>query len=327
MAFVMSLRCGVIVALIGTMLELTTTVSAMVMSGTKSDFAVVGCGVLGTSLCRQLLRSPAFGARTVTGITKTQNRHALILSDLANPESQGVIKVTTSEEVYKDDTIKFRDVVFCAPPSGFDDYPRAVEDAVTKLWAGPEGGGTFVFTSSGGVYAGTSSDGTPVTVNEGSPVQDTPRAQKLLDAERVCLAHGGTVLRLAGLYTLERGAHNYWLEGKGREVAGRADGVVNLLHYDDAAHACLTATLFPRHDQHDDKPRICLISDGNPLTRQRICESALQAGRYAQATMPVFRGNDTDDLGKVYDGTWSNDRLQWQPTFAASFDEFMASHR
>ena len=29
----------------------------------KSDFAVVGCGVLGTSLCRQLLNSPEFGAR------------------------------------------------------------------------------------------------------------------------------------------------------------------------------------------------------------------------------------------------------------------------
>ena len=46
---------------------------------------------------------------------------------------------------------RFKDVVFCAPPFGFDDYPQAVEDAITKLWEGPSGGGSFVFTSSGGV--------------------------------------------------------------------------------------------------------------------------------------------------------------------------------
>lgn len=45
---------------------------------------------------------------------------------------------------------KFRDVVFCAPPSGFDDYPAAVHDAVTNTWDHTLDG-VFVFTSSGAV--------------------------------------------------------------------------------------------------------------------------------------------------------------------------------
>jgi hypothetical protein len=45
---------------------------------------------------------------------------------------------------------KFDNVVFCAPPSGSDDYPGAVKHAVDNLWCGPEKG-RFVFTSSGGM--------------------------------------------------------------------------------------------------------------------------------------------------------------------------------
>jgi hypothetical protein len=40
--------------------------------------------------------------------------------------------------------------VFCAPPSGFDDYPEAVRDAVTNIWD-KSSDGVFVFTSSGGM--------------------------------------------------------------------------------------------------------------------------------------------------------------------------------
>jgi hypothetical protein len=46
----------------------------------------------------------------------------------------------------------FDTVIFCAPPSGFDDYPGAVEHAASTLWSGLENGGSFVFTSSGGMY-------------------------------------------------------------------------------------------------------------------------------------------------------------------------------
>lgn len=103
--------------------------------------AVVGVGVLGTSLCQQLLTK----FDTVHGITKTATRHAAIREAVA---SEGLV-LQTRDECERDQ--KYTNVVFCAPPSGFDDYPAAVRDAAANLWAGPEGGGVFVFTSSGAV--------------------------------------------------------------------------------------------------------------------------------------------------------------------------------
>ena len=56
---------------------------------------------------------------------------------------------------------QFTDVVFCAPPSGFDDYPSAIQSVIDTLWAGGSDSdsdsssgskkGVFVFTSSGGM--------------------------------------------------------------------------------------------------------------------------------------------------------------------------------
>lgn len=63
----------------------------------------------------------------------------------------------------------FDKVVFCAPPSGFEDYAAGVQECIENLWNGYSGGGsgsssstssgdsgtgggtTFVFTSSGGM--------------------------------------------------------------------------------------------------------------------------------------------------------------------------------
>jgi len=62
---------------------------------------------------------------------------------------KGNFNIITMEEIPKGN--KFTNVVFCAPPSGSDDYPGAVKDAIDNIWCGPEKGGRFVFTSSGGM--------------------------------------------------------------------------------------------------------------------------------------------------------------------------------
>jgi nucleoside-diphosphate-sugar epimerase len=153
-------------------------------------------------------------------------------------------------------------------------------------------------------------------VDEYSKVADTPRAQRLIQAEEACLQPGGAVLRLAGLYTLERGAHNFWLTS-GKDVAGRADGIINLLHYDDAAGACMAAI-------HVCAPQgIYLISDGNPLTRKEICESAFKSKMYQGLELPKFLGTETDPRGKIYNGSRTNQALKWKPRYS-SFDEFMS---
>ena len=43
----------------------------------------------------------------------------------------------------------------------------------------------------------------------------------------------------AGLYNSLRGPHTYWL--KNGTVDGNADGIVNMLHYEDAATAVIAA--------------------------------------------------------------------------------------
>jgi nucleoside-diphosphate-sugar epimerase len=303
----------------------TTIVAAMatVSSPTSSsspprECAVVGVGVLGTSLCRQLLEDNIC-QWTVTGITKTSNRHADIRKQVGADDHGERFTLQTVDNVMDK---KYPYCVFCAPPSGFEDYAAAVEDAMTRIWDQTVAGGIFVFTSSGGIYGPGDSLGIP-TVNEDSSLpdpSDNPRSARLMGAEEKVRIHGGTILRLAGLYTLARGAHNFWL-GK-EEVAGRADGIINLLHYDDAAGSVVAALQVP--DPTVVRGKTFLISDGHPLTRQQICESTIQSSRYQQMSIPKFTGQDGDPMGKIYDGTATNAALNWKPRYP-SFDEFMAS--
>ena len=298
----------------------------MITTPPSSDLAIVGCGVLGTSLCRQLLTHPNFDKRKITAITKSEARHHAIRQQVLggdnNNDAEKRFQLATMDDVLSRKGHTFKDVVFCAPPSGFDDYPTAVKDAASTLWSGAnsDGDGSFVFTSSGGVYEGLDGE----TVDESSPTLDpkeNPRQGRLIYAEREAIALGGCVLRLAGLYTLERGAHNYWLERcQESGIQGREDGIVNLLHYDDAALACLHAL---KVGPDVNSKQIYLISDGNPTTRGGICRSAVKNERYVGFEVPSFLGKEGDLRGKVYDGSKSNEALQWKPMYP-SFDEFMS---
>lgn len=310
-------------------------------ASSSSDLAVVGVGVLGTSLCKQILSSDDayFRSRVVTGITKSTSRHDSIRTDLFGDDTGTedydaasrfvaatmddvltAVAISETDEAPK----KFKDVVFCAPPSGFDDYPSAVRSAALSLWAGPSSGGSFVFTSSGGVYEGLDGE----TVTETSPTCDPvahPRSGRMVLAEREAIEAGGCALRLAGLYTLDRGAHNYWLERCGESgIGGREDGIVNLLHYDDAASACVAAL---RAGREVNRGKTFLISDGRPTTRRGICESALKAKKYSgfvSGGVPKFNGPEDGPRGKIYDGSKSDEALGWKPKYE-SFDAFMAS--
>jgi nucleoside-diphosphate-sugar epimerase len=300
---------------------MATTTSPTVPLPSK-ECAVIGVGVLGTSLCRQLLANNW----KVTGITKTSRRHEEIRQQVGadiigqEKEEDRFTLQTAVDDKQQDFRKKYPYCVFCAPPSGFDDYASAVEEAMTQWW---DQQGIFVFTSSGGIYGPGDSSGI-ATVNEESPLPDpsdnNPRSARLLGAETAVLGQGGTVLRLAGLYTLDRGAHNFWL-GK-EEVGGRADGIINLLHYDDAAGSVVAALQV--EDVATVKGKTFLISDGHPLTRQQICESTVKSSKYSGMRIPTFTGPESDPMGKIYDGSVTNAALNWKPRYP-SFDEFMAA--
>ena len=176
----------------------------------------------------------------------------------------------------------------------------------------------FCPTPSYNIETGTVTESTPIT-------EVSPRVERFTKAEEECTKLGGCALRLAGLYLLERGPHSYWLKlaEEGGKVKGNPAGLINMLHYDDAAGACLAALLAG--------PEACrgqtfLISDGHPLTRQEICESALQAAVYRGKAMPEFESQPDPSLpGKVYDGSYSNRVLSWTPRYE-SFAAFMAAN-
>jgi hypothetical protein len=236
-----------------------SVVSAFGVGSTgNGDILVVGCGVLGTSLCKQLLSSTDFGSCSITAITKTKNNHMSILDQVGAHDN---FHLRTFDETPREK--QFQNVIFCAPPSGFEDYPGAVKQCIDAFWSGPEDG-LFVFTSSGGIYG----FGNGEVVTENTPLPDTsnasPRSLRLIKAEETVIGSKGAVLRLAGLYTLERGAHNYWLEKlEGKPIAGSKEGIVNLLHYDDAAGSCLATLRAGKGTQG----QIFLVSDGHPTSR------------------------------------------------------------
>lgn len=114
--------------------------------------AVVGVGVLGTSLCQQLVNQN--WCESVTGITKSATRHEQIQAQVAEDDGGVALldpsrfRLLTADDANKLQEPSFDNVVFCAPPSGFEDYPAAVQEAAETLWNGK---GVFVFTSSGAV--------------------------------------------------------------------------------------------------------------------------------------------------------------------------------
>lgn len=148
-------------------------------------------------------------------------------------------------------------MVFCVPPSKNEDYVGELQGAL-DLWNGQ---GNFVFTSSGGVFAEDNGG----TVDESSPVTSNPRMTKILDAEQAVVAAGGLVLRLAGLYTQSRGPHTFWL-ARG-EVGAAEDGIINLLHYEDAARATMAGLLHTQKDLAEQQQKILLVADDVPMTR------------------------------------------------------------
>ena len=308
-------------------------VTALSSTSSKNDVAVVGCGVLGTSFCQQYFKEYTnsdndddtnnndTGNAVIVGVTKTSAHHEEILQNVNAPKDQFLVH-TLDDLLSQSSSYNrlFKNVVFCAPPSGSDDYASSVREAM-KLW-NKEEDGVFVLTSSGAVYS--SVDGS--IVNEDSPTfdpEESPRAARLLYAEDACRGDEGTVLRLAGLYTLDRGAHNFFMSKSSGEVhvpiARRPDGILNSLHYDDAAGACLAAVKAGKRVRGE----TFLISDGSPSTRLGVCESCLKAKMFSGRSLPTFIAEDGDvEIGKTYDGSHSNKILNWQPRYS-SFDAFM----
>jgi len=204
-------------------------------------------------------------------------------------------------------------VVFCAPPTGNPDYAGDIKSCIENHWSKEEAG-AFVFTSAGSVY-GENNGG---DVDESSETIRTERSGKLLDAEQHVLEAGGCVVRLGGLYTIESGAHNFWL--RGGEFPAKPNGLINLVHYKDASSAVVRCLENPTKVSGE----VFLVSDGSPISRQDIVNAACCHEKFAgKASEVKFTGDDTVD-GKKYVSAKIRSLLGWKPEYN-SFKDFMST--
>ena len=281
----------------------TASALAAPASAGPQSLYVVGCGVMGQSACLQW--KALHPSATVYGETASDRSHAAL-------RAMGVEPVVRSAR----GGVRCEHVLFCAPPSPFGDeeYAREVAAAARDLWSG---GGGFVFASSGGVFA--EDDGGVVT--EAGATAETPRSAKMLGAEAAARAAGGAAVRFAGLYARDRGAHSYWY-AKG-DVAASPGGLINLLHYDDAALFALKALEARVADE------ALLAADGQPRTRSEIVDAVAGHPAFAGRARPTFAATSTPPRrgpagrGRVYDCAYSAARVGWAPRFA-SIDAFFA---
>jgi nucleoside-diphosphate-sugar epimerase len=230
----------------------------------------------------------AFVGSTVLAETRSLTRHAELAAMGATVRLRG-----------EEDPPPTANVLVALPPSAVEDYTREVERAVS-LWSEA---GRLVLVSSTAVYA--EEEGGICT--ERSPLARSPRATRLLNAEEVVLAAGGMVVRMAGLYDHHRGPHLVYL--RTQESKRRPDGLINLIHYDDAADLCLAA--LARGDSH----AVYVGCDDEPIQRQALVDATTAADGFltrANAHRCTFTGRD-GPLGRRCDNSDTRAALGWTP--------------
>ena len=219
------------------------------------DLWIVGAGTLGTYAVTEWVNKKR-GMGTIVAETRTESRHEELRARGAQPRLRSNRK--------DDECFCARNVLICIPPSA---HPLGQEYALelylaSRLWAGSKYG-ALLFTSSTVVYGDASN-----TVTEKFRTDSrSNRSLRMIAAEEDTLKRGGSIMRLAGLYTKDKGPHTFWL--KCGEVESNADGMVNLIHYEDAASAVVTALLREKTET------IYLASDEEPVSRENICKAAV----------------------------------------------------
>ncbi|KAJ9154450.1 hypothetical protein P3X46_027781 [Hevea brasiliensis] len=260
----------------------------------ENDLLIVGPGVLGRLVAKKW-RQEHPGCQ-VYGQTVTTDHHDDLIKIGINPSLKGT-KLNH----------QFPYVIFCAPPSRTSDYIGDVREAALS-WNGE---GCFLFTSSSAPYDcnnnGQCDEDSPVV-----PFGRSPRTDVLLKAEKVVLESSGCVLRLAGLYKEDRGAHVYWLKKGTAEV--RPDHILNLIHYEDAAS--LSVAILKKKF----RGRILLGCDNHPLSRQEVMDLVAKSGKFSKK-FEGFTGT-SDPLGKKLNNMKTREEVGWEPQYP-SFTHFL----
>lgn len=248
---------------------------------------IVGAGRLGSRVGRLLTKSGFH----VTAETLTPTSHDQL-------ESFGMFPRLKSSNG------SFDSVLFAIPPSGNPaSYDIELKRALS-LWNQK---GPFVFISSSSVYAEENGG----VVTETSQLSHSQRAQTLIQAETQVIRAEGLILRLSGLYDETSGPHTYYVSQKTSDL--RADGLINLIHYDDAAE--ISFLLLQSHYPG----QLFLGSDNSPITRQQLV--SIWAQYQKQKSQCEFLGVQ-GPIGKRVDSSKTRTTLKWKPKHS-SFEDFV----
>src|SRR6266516_2698361 len=207
----------------------------------------------------------------------------------------------------------FDAVVHCASSSGGDAkmYRKVYLDGIRNLLE-TFPGSKLLFTSSTSVYA--QRDGSWVTEeSETKPMRETSRI--LLETERLVLASGGIVARLAGIYGPGRSALlSKFLNGTAI-IDPENDRFVNQVHRDDIASA-----LFLLFSRETEGAQIYNVVDDQPIL-QSECYRWL-AQRFNRP-LPLTGGSTREHKRGDSNKRVSNAKLRrlgWAPQYATFAD-------
>ena len=277
-----------------------------------NDLAVIGAGELGSrvaALWKTHLEAIGDREARVVAVTRTTRRHEAL-------HARG-IDARLIEQFCAEKNETFGRVVLCVNFGELAKNPTVVDESL-RCWDA-SAGGVYVYTSSTGVLA---SDAGGQRFDEQAPVSDEPRAQALYKVEQEVLGSGGAVARLAGLFTRRIGPHSFWV--RQGELKGSADGVINMIHYEDAAR--FVVAMLQKGAEVRGK---CLLATAMVLSRREICETALRVIDELELPdgvdgMVYGAAAEPWELVRVFDNRESRAYLEFEPvykTYAGGLEE------
>lgn len=219
---------------------------------------ILGCGYVGSELARQAV---ARGLR-VTALT----RNAAATAELAAGGIETLAADLAGDTWHRRIPGGADFVLNCVSSGGrgLDHYRQSYVGGMRSAlaWARREPVGTFVYTGSTSVYpqgGGAVLDETASTAGARDTAQVLLEAEKLLAGSSPTACARWFVLRLAGIYGPGRHHLLDELRAGAREIAGRGDQHLNLIHRDDIvaavwaaleAPAAITGGIFNAADDH-----------------------------------------------------------------------------
>lgn len=241
------------------------------MSNPPTKF-IVGCGYLGERVARLWRQAGA----NVAVLTRSSAKAASFERDGFRAVVGDITDPVSLRDLPEVETVLFAVGHDRAAGKPIDEvYVAGLGNLLAALPKPPQ---RFLYISSTGVYGQT--DGEEVDEHSTCrPTRDGGRA--CLAAEQLLLqspiADRAIILRLAGIYGPGRIPRAADIRA-GQPIAAPPDGIVNLIHVDDAARIVLAVeSLTP--------PRLFVVSDGHPVERRTYYE---ELARLLAAPPPTF---------------------------------------